>query len=68
MTMYDDEKEEKITFKTPLEEKLTYKTLECKECQKFCGLYFRNNPTFFDALFFCCLACHQKHLDKKKKK
>lgn len=56
MTMYDGKDEDK----------LTYKTIECAECEKYCGLYFRKNPTFFDELFFCTLLCRQKHLDKKK--
>lgn len=55
MTMYEDDK-------------LKYITLECAECEKYCGLYFRENPTFFYDLFFCSLKCRQDHLKKKAKK
>lgn len=54
MTMYDDDK-------------LKYTTLECAECEKYCGLYFRENPTFFHDLFFCSLKCRADHLKKKVK-
>ncbi len=59
MAMYDEKTDP---------DKPKYKTLECFECEKYCGLYFRPNPTFFDKLFFCSLACYQKNLDKNKKK
>lgn len=59
MAIYEDE--------TP-SDRLIYKSIQCHECEKFCGIYFRKNPTFFDELFFCTLACYQKHLEKKNKK
>ena len=55
MTMYDDDM-------------MKYTSLECAECGKFCGVYFRENPTFFHDLFFCTLKCQWDHQVKKKKK
>jgi len=54
MTMYEDDK-------------VKYITLECAECEKYCGIYFRENPTFFKDLFFCSLKCREDHLKKKVK-
>ncbi len=54
MTMYEDDK-------------LKYITLECAECGKYGGLYFREKPTFFKELFFCSLKCHEDHIKKKVK-
>jgi len=66
MAMYPEEdseekKEENIWKRTEL---------NCYECGKFCGVYFRENPIFFFELFFCSLKCRQDHLDhivKEKK-
>ena len=48
--------------------KKKYFELDCYECGKYCGLYFRENPTFFIELFFCSIKCHEDHLEKKGKK
>ena len=55
MTMYNDDK-------------LKHITLECAECEKYCGVYFRENPTFFKELFFCSLKCREDNRKKKAKK
>ncbi len=55
MTMYDDDK-------------LKHITIECADCGKYCGVYFRENPRFFKELFFCTLKCQSEHKKKNKKK
>lgn len=62
MAMYPEDDSEKKTEKD-------WKRIElkCFECKKFCGYYFRENPTFFEELFFCSIKCRQDNLDKKGK-
>ena len=58
MSLYPDDSKE---------ENNKYVELHCYECGKYCGLYFRDKPTFFKELFFCTFKCQQDHLDKKEK-
>ena len=55
MAMYPDENQNK-------EE---YVELHCFTCDKYCGLYFRKKPIFFEELFFCSFKCQSDHVKKK---